>query len=92
MSRETEEQLARRKKLVRQINSQPLAKEELAAKLGEPVYDHEDVKEHYTLGNFLAPFVCVTRLSDGAVGSMLFQHAPRLYFSFKTTQDDNKEE
>jgi hypothetical protein len=31
---------------------------------------------------FMAPFVIVTRKSDGAKGSLEFTHNPRFYFNF----------
>jgi hypothetical protein len=31
----------------------------------------------------MAPFVVVRRKSDGVKGSMMFQHMPRYYFSFR---------
>lgn len=32
---------------------------------------------------FSAPFVIVERKSDNKKGSLMFQHSPRYYFSFK---------
>jgi hypothetical protein len=35
---------------------------------------------------FAAPFVVVRRRTDQKLGSLLFQHHPRLYFDFKADQ------
>ena len=43
----------------------------------------EQLTLHYTVHSFLAPFVIVTRKSDGARGSMEFTHSPRFYFNFE---------
>ena len=36
---------------------------------------------------FLAPFIVVTRKSDGVKGSMEFTHSPRMYFNFVADND-----
>jgi len=45
-------------------------------------YDTQQLQELFTVHGFLAPFVSVTRKSDGAKGAMLFTHSPRRYFDF----------
>lgn len=42
----------------------------------------DEVRELFTVHSFLAPFVFVTRKSDGAKGSLEFTHSPRFYFNF----------
>lgn len=37
----------------------------------------------FTVEQFAAPFVIVTRKSDGARGSLEFQHMPRMYFNWQ---------
>lgn len=54
--------------------------EELDA--GNPVYDTKQLQEHFTVIGFQAPYVVVTRKSDGQKGSLMFTHRPRFYFGF----------
>lgn len=42
-----------------------------------------ELTAEYEVIGFAAPFVVVKRRSDGAVGSLEFQHHPRVYFSWK---------
>ena len=42
----------------------------------------DQLREEFVVHGFLAPFIAVTRKSDGAKGSMEFQHFPRFYFNF----------
>ena len=46
------------------------------------VWDTQESQEVFTFVGFGAPFVAVTRKSDGARGSLEFQHMPRFYFNF----------
>lgn len=48
-----------------------------------PKYNTEQVQEHFVIHGFLAPFVSVTRKSDGKKGTLQFVHSPRIYFSFE---------
>ena len=45
-------------------------------------YDTQQMSELFTVHSFLAPFVMVTRKSDGVKGSLEFTHYPRWYFNF----------
>ena len=40
------------------------------------------LQAEFIVESFLAPFVVVTRKSDGVKGSMMFRHSPRVYFNF----------
>ena len=42
-----------------------------------------ELAKDFTVQSFMAPFVFVTRKSDGAQGTMEFTHSPRYYFNFK---------
>jgi hypothetical protein len=42
----------------------------------------EQLKEEFIVHAFLAPFVSVTRKSDGLEGTMEFTNSPRWYFNF----------
>lgn len=41
-----------------------------------------EVQEKYIVHSFSAPFVVVTRKSDGVSGTLEFGHSPRVYFNF----------
>ncbi len=65
-----------------EINAQPGSREALEAKYGE-VYDTRQLGEVFDVKGFMAPYVVVRRKSDGVVGSLQFQHNPRLYYGFQ---------
>lgn len=46
------------------------------------VWDTTQLQNDFEVKGFLAPFIVVRRKSDGAKGSMTFQHSPRFYFDF----------
>lgn len=46
------------------------------------VYDTAELQEKFDVLGFSAPFVVVTRKSDNQIGSLQFNHNPRLYFGF----------
>ena len=43
----------------------------------------EEMSREFTVQSFMAPFVFVTRKSDGVQGTLEFTHSPRFYFDFK---------
>jgi hypothetical protein len=47
------------------------------------VWDTDEMCRDFTAIGFAAPFVVVTRNSDGQKGSLEFQHDPRFYFNFQ---------
>lgn len=71
-----------RRELVDKINAQPGSREALEAEHGQ-VWDTDELQKDFTVNGFLAPFVSVTRKSDGAKGVLMFQHGPRFYFGFR---------
>lgn len=71
-----------RREMVGAINSDPNEREALETKYGQ-VWDTQQLGKDFEVKGFLAPFITVTRKSDGATGSMMFQHSPRYYFDFK---------
>ena len=75
----------RRQRLV-EINAKPGSREALEAEHGQ-VWDTGELRRDFDLVGFMAPFVVVSRKSDGQKGSLEFQHYPRLYFSFSPHQD-----
>ena len=48
----------------------------------EQTWDTQALGRDFDVHGFMAPFVVVTRKSDGAKGSMEFTHSPRFYFNF----------
>lgn len=54
----------------------------LEARYGQ-VWSTEEVRREFKVVSFLAPYVVVERLSDGAKGSLEFQHDPRFYFNWR---------
>ena len=50
------------------------------------VWDTNELAHDFEIRGFAAPFCVVRRRSDGAHGTVEFQHHPRLYFSFEPYQ------
>ena len=70
-----------RRTLVAEINADPGSREALVAIHGQ-VWNTEELSRDFEVLGFLAPLVVVRRRSDGAKGSLYFQHIPRFYFGF----------
>jgi len=43
----------------------------------------EELQKEFEVIGFSMGYVVVKRLSDGQLGSMDFDHSPRIYYSFK---------
>jgi hypothetical protein len=71
-----------RRAMVAEINAVPGSREALEAEHGQ-VWDTDQMCAEFTAIGFAAPFVVVRRKSDGKKGSLMFQHSPRFYFSFR---------
>lgn len=71
-----------RRAMTAAINAEPGSREDLQSKYGD-VWDTSELQDHFTVLSFLSPFCIVARKSDGVRGSVLFQHSPRFYHSFK---------
>ena len=48
----------------------------------ENVFDTTQLQAAFEVLSFCAPFCIVRRKSDGARGTLEFQHMPRFYFNF----------
>lgn len=70
-----------RRQEVAEINAAPGSREALEAKHGQ-VWSTQELGTDFDVLGFMAPYVVVRRRSDGAKGSLQFQHDPRLYYSF----------
>lgn len=73
-----------RRELVKEINADPGSREALERQYGR-VWDTQELGQDFVVRGFCAPFVVVTRNSDGVEGALTFQHWPRLYFDFQAT-------
>jgi hypothetical protein len=71
-----------RRQEVAEINRDPSERELLEARHGQ-VWDSNELKRDFEVKGFMAPYIVVRRKSDGVLGSLKFQHNPRLYFDFK---------
>jgi len=71
-----------RRDLVEEINAKSGGREALQAEHGQ-VWDTDELQQDFSVTGFAAPFIIVTRKSDGARGSLMFQHRPRFYFRFQ---------
>lgn len=71
-----------RRERLAEINTAPDDRRELEAKYGE-VWNTAQLSQDFEVRGFLAPYVVVRRKSDGVIGSLEFQHQPRLYFNFQ---------
>jgi hypothetical protein len=72
---------ARRERLA-EINTEPNDRAALEAIYGQ-VWDTKQLAADYVVIGFMAPLIGVKRKSDGAKGSLEFQHQPRFYFNFQ---------
>ena len=41
-----------------------------------------ELQQEFEVQSFMAPFVVVTRKSDGVKGTLQFNHSPRIYYGF----------
>jgi hypothetical protein len=70
-----------RRQMVATINADAGPRADLEAQHGQ-VWDTSQLQNDFQVLGFLAPVVVVRRRSDGIKGSLMFQHDPRLYYSF----------
>lgn len=71
----------RRRRLI-ELNTKPMDRVELERRHGR-VWSLRELASSFIIIGFMAPFVVVRRKADGVVGSLEFQHDPRLYFNWK---------
>jgi len=74
-----------RRALVVEINCQAAERVALEARYGQ-VWNTSELANDFEVLGFAAPFVIVRRKADSKVGSLMFQHHPRYYFSFQQDQ------
>ena len=71
-----------RRQMVADINSRPRSRSELELAYGQ-VWSTDEMREHFNVLGFCAPFCIVERKSGGKKGTLMFQHHPRFYFEFQ---------
>jgi hypothetical protein len=71
-----------RRQMVATINADPGSRADLESKHGK-VWSTSELTEDFEVIGFAAPLVVVRRRSDAVRGSLMFQHDPRLYYSFQ---------
>ena len=71
--------------LVAEINGQAAERAALQARYGQ-VWNSPELAKDFEVLEFAAPFAVVERKVDNRMGSLLFQHHPRYYFSFQMDQ------
>jgi len=71
-----------RRALVARINSQAAERAALEARYGQ-VWNTSELANDFEVVEFAAPFAVVKRKADNRIGSLMFQHHPRYYFSFQ---------
>jgi len=71
-----------RRALVAALNSEAADRATLEARHGQ-VWDGSEFASEYEVLGFAAPLVVVRRKADNKLGSLMFQHHPRFYFSFE---------
>ena len=63
------------------LNTDPADRRTLQQRHGR-VWDAGELKRDFIVLGFLAPYAAVRRRTDRALGSLEFQHHPRLYFNW----------
>lgn len=79
-----EVEMARRQRAT-ELNRNPGSGSQLEARYGR-VWSPDELAREFEVIGFAAPYVVVRRRSDGALGSLEFQHHPRFYFNFEADQ------
>jgi len=79
---------ARRHQLLHEVNANAAERDELERRHGQ-VWDTPQLQEEFEPLQFAAPLLVVRRRRDGQLGTVLFQHHPRLYFAWQA--DEGKE-
>jgi hypothetical protein len=83
MTMKDETEAVRRQMLERGQTHLDLAK-------AEQRWTTEELGREFIVHSFLAPFVRVTRVADGVLGTMEFTHSPRFYFNFEPDPPSGK--
>lgn len=68
------------------INDNPRSRAEIENSDGQ-VWNTQELAKDFTIVAFAAPLVVVKTKSNQELGSLLFQHQPRLYWDYKPHHD-----
>ena len=71
-----------RRALVAEINCEFAERATFETRYGR-VWNTAELANDFEVLEFAAPFVIVRRKADKKLGSLMFQHHPRYYFSFE---------
>jgi hypothetical protein len=52
------------------------------------VWSPTELAREFEVVGFMAPYAVVRRRSDGATGSLEFQHEPRFYFNWRKDEEE----
>lgn len=74
-----------RRAMARELNVAAAERDVLEKEYGQ-VWDTAQLATDFDVLGFAAPLVVVRRKSDGAQGSLLFQHMPRYYFGWSSAE------
>jgi len=78
-----------RRTLVVEINCHAADRGVLETRYGQ-VWDTTELANDFEVLGFAAPFVVVKRKADHQLGSLMFQHQPRYYFSLSDASTSNR--
>ncbi len=70
-----------RMELAKQLDGGSADREKLEKEFGQ-VWDTKELMLDFQIDGFAHPFVVVKRRTDNVVGTVVFQHSPRLFYSF----------
>ena len=73
---------ALRRVRIEELNQGDTTRAELEERYGQVWSTDEMTRDSDALG-FMAPYIVVSRKSDGVRGSLEFRHSPRYYFNFQ---------
>ena len=71
-----------RRKRQNELNAEKASRAWLETRYGQ-VWTTTELGKEFEMRGFAAPYVMVKRRSDGAMGSLEFQHSPRFYFNWE---------
>ena len=72
-----------RREMVQILNANPPDDRATAEAQYGQVWTTDEMSQEFEAIGFMAPFVVVKRKSDNVKGTLMFQHSPRFYFSFR---------
>ena len=81
MSTPDETESYRRARVAELAAQQSDNRAELEVRHGK-IWSTTELQADFIVTGFMAPYVIVRRKADDAIGSLEFQHEPRLYFNF----------